>query len=407
MADPAVHPLPSFTGFDFPEQNWFKMPNNWTDLTSEMSSIAEMKIVEYILKHTWGYQEYGVKKAITTDEFRNGRKRKDGTRLDKGTCLSKQSVITGIKLAIKRGLLEEEVDDRDKARVKKYYFLRMKKGGEPQESGGGVKKLDSDVQSLDTGVQDLDSQGQTFGHRTEQEAIERNQQQEGKSYGKFDTTENNNRGIAAALVKRGVDNATAQRLANEHTRDCLLNNIQWFDHTLKTRPQKADKNPPGLLIRAITNDIAAEGHQQDFQTQQQKEMVRTKKKAALAVQQKLLETLKQQQVATLKQQELARAKQLEILRERHHTTAQDGKLWQKILDKLRAELSLLKFKTYLAHSELLSLKNDQAIICVPSHFIGTWVEKNLSTKLQQLLGEYSNEPNILIQCRTLDAPKIE
>src|SRR5215212_445089 len=101
----------SFPGFDIPRQNWFKMPNNWTDITADISSIAELKVVEYVLKHTWGYQEYGVHKRITNDEFMHGRRRKDGDRMDKGTGLSKPSVIAGLKAAVDHGLLIEQVDD--------------------------------------------------------------------------------------------------------------------------------------------------------------------------------------------------------------------------------------------------------------------------------------------------------
>ena len=38
-----------FPGFDIPRQNWFKLPNNWTDLTAAMGSWAEQKVVEYVL----------------------------------------------------------------------------------------------------------------------------------------------------------------------------------------------------------------------------------------------------------------------------------------------------------------------------------------------------------------------
>ena len=40
--------IASFPGFDIPRQNWFKMPNNWTDITAAISSIAELKVVEYM-----------------------------------------------------------------------------------------------------------------------------------------------------------------------------------------------------------------------------------------------------------------------------------------------------------------------------------------------------------------------
>ena len=118
---------PLFQGFGRPESNFFRLPNEWTDITASIvGSFAEQKVVEYVLKHTWGYSEFDVLKKITTDEFINGRKRKDGTRIDTGTGLSKPSIIQGLTSAVQHRLLEVEIDDRDKARIKKYYKLRMK-----------------------------------------------------------------------------------------------------------------------------------------------------------------------------------------------------------------------------------------------------------------------------------------
>ena len=58
----AVIPMP-FEGFDPPESNFWRLPNNWFDLVSHFTSWAEHKVVEYILRHTWGYHEYGVGQA--------------------------------------------------------------------------------------------------------------------------------------------------------------------------------------------------------------------------------------------------------------------------------------------------------------------------------------------------------
>ena len=77
----AYQPARKFQGFEEPKQNYFKMPNSWTDLTAAVRSLAALKVVEYVLRHTWGFREYGVKKLITLDEFQNGRKRSDGTRV--------------------------------------------------------------------------------------------------------------------------------------------------------------------------------------------------------------------------------------------------------------------------------------------------------------------------------------
>src|SRR5438270_9415058 len=137
---------PIYAGFSKPEANFFRLPNEWTDITAKISSLAELKLVEYVLKHTWGYSEFDMVKKITTDEFMYGRKKRDGTRIDTGTGLSKPSVIAGLKSAVKHGLLEEETDESDKARIKKYYKLKMRTPREEDEPQRGA--TNSDVKNL-------------------------------------------------------------------------------------------------------------------------------------------------------------------------------------------------------------------------------------------------------------------
>lgn len=157
-----------FTGFSRPESNFFKLPNEWIDITADIDNIAELKVVQYILRHTWGYQEYGIKKHITIDEFIRGRKRKDGSRMDSGTGLSEMSVRNGITKALEHGFIEAIVDDSDKARVKKYYSLKM------QKDESYEKDSYEEVQTLESGVQSLDPRGTSFRPRSEKETLERN-----------------------------------------------------------------------------------------------------------------------------------------------------------------------------------------------------------------------------------------
>src|SRR6266566_3906989 len=159
-----------FEGFNKPEANFFRLPNEWTDITAQVTSLAEMKLVEYVLKHTWGYSEFDTVKKITTDEFMYGRKRKSGERIDKGTGLSKPSIIQGLTSAIQHGLLEVEIDDSDRARIKKYYKLKMKTMFEDEP---GQRAGEPDVKNLYIGVKNFNSRGKTSLQRSEKETIER------------------------------------------------------------------------------------------------------------------------------------------------------------------------------------------------------------------------------------------
>ena len=159
----------TFEGFSKPEANFFRLPNEWTDITAQVTSLAEMKLVEYVLKHTWGYSEFDMVKKITTDEFMYGRKKKSGERVDNGTGLSKPSVIAGLKSAVTHGLLEEETDDSDKARIKKYYKLKMRNPIEEDEPEN--EEAQSDVKNLYIGVKKFDIEGKESLHRSEKDTL--------------------------------------------------------------------------------------------------------------------------------------------------------------------------------------------------------------------------------------------
>jgi len=162
---------PLFQGFSKPEANFFRLPNEWTDITAKITSLAEMKVVEYVLRHTWGYSEYDIVKKITTDEFMHGRKGKDGNRIDSGTGLSNKSVVEGLHKAVEHGLLEVETDDRDRARIKKYYKLKMKSSLEEGEHESN--DVHADVKNLHIGGKNVHSDYVKSSHRSEKDTIER------------------------------------------------------------------------------------------------------------------------------------------------------------------------------------------------------------------------------------------
>lgn len=175
---------PAFSGFELPEQNWFRLPNSWTDITSDIKSLAELKVVEYVLRHTWGYREFGMAKCISIDEFMKGRRRKDGSRMDRGTGLSNRSVIDGLRNAVSHGYLVEEIDDSDRGRVKKRYYLRMRPSatvtgrqmvagtdptGQSGTSGPIGKHLPPGVKNLHRGVENLHPSGKEASPRSEKD----------------------------------------------------------------------------------------------------------------------------------------------------------------------------------------------------------------------------------------------
>ena len=113
----------TFAGCPALSANFSKLPNVIIDNLHLITSLGELKCILYILRHTFGFGES--RKRISTDEFVHGRKQKGGKRFDKGTGLSPNTVRDGLRRAVEHGFLIVEINNRDKARVTKYYSIKM------------------------------------------------------------------------------------------------------------------------------------------------------------------------------------------------------------------------------------------------------------------------------------------
>lgn len=99
------------------------LPHEFIENLDRVETLAELKVILYLMRHTWGFQDSDQWRHLTLDEFMHGRITKDG-RMDRGTGLTKVSVIAGLEKAIEHGFILEKVNDRDLARIKKSYKLK-------------------------------------------------------------------------------------------------------------------------------------------------------------------------------------------------------------------------------------------------------------------------------------------
>lgn len=118
-------------GLPRPRSNWFRTPNVLTLIVADLAreqSYAEIIVLLYILRHTWGYNEYDKLKHITLDEFVTGRAHADPdrTRIDNGTGLTRRAVQLALRRLETRQVLEVFTDDEDPGRIRKLYRLRIK-----------------------------------------------------------------------------------------------------------------------------------------------------------------------------------------------------------------------------------------------------------------------------------------
>ncbi|HPH97295.1 MAG TPA: hypothetical protein PKW33_11880 [Anaerolineaceae bacterium] len=108
----SVTSLSFSAGFEEPQSNYFRLPNNWLDLLHEIRiayknrSIAPIKVMEYILKHTWGWQRFESGIVLSLDELQNG-KRWGRRRADSGTGLSINAIRKSLSTLEELGYVEK------------------------------------------------------------------------------------------------------------------------------------------------------------------------------------------------------------------------------------------------------------------------------------------------------------
>jgi hypothetical protein len=110
-----------FVGFFEPTENYFRLPNNWFDIATLIRAEfgerfgSPLKMMEYILRHTWGYRRFNGHVKLSAKDIYSGRNI-NGRQIDQGTGLSENSVTKAGKVLEKLGLIEMEYDETDKAR---------------------------------------------------------------------------------------------------------------------------------------------------------------------------------------------------------------------------------------------------------------------------------------------------
>ena len=109
-----------------PDSGWSKLPHSLIEALPIIDTLGELKVILYVLRHTWGYQEFDISKRFTWDELQHGRKRRDKSRMDKGTGLSINTVKKGADRAVEHGFLEKVWEhNRDGGRRSYVYRLNM------------------------------------------------------------------------------------------------------------------------------------------------------------------------------------------------------------------------------------------------------------------------------------------
>jgi DNA-binding MarR family transcriptional regulator len=394
-----------FSGFIFP--NYTQIPDQLFDELLPLLSGAELKVLLYICRRTFGFKKPS--DDISFNQLITGIATKGGKVLDRGTGLSKSSVARALNdLEAKNIILRNRNESNERGHEATTYSLNL--GAPPlsqNETRGLSQNRTSPCPKIEqalvpkSNIQEIEQQQTDLQETATTGAVESDNTDK-DSASKHD--------VVVALVRHGISEKTARRLAGRHTAARVLEKIDFLNYLKEHDPERV-KNPQGWLRKAIEDDYAApDGYQSPAEraaaeaAQRRHDEVITR---AAEEAERRLEAQAARQREELAQKQQAEAARLAELRSRYGTTAREGEIWQQVLDELKFQLPDAVFQSHLATSELLTVRNERdgaAVVMLRDGWTRDWVANRLSVKIQRLLAQHVEGGEVTLQFVAFEPP---
>lgn len=345
-----------FTGFPgYSTPNTTQIPDEFLDNHMAFLSGAEVKVMLYIFRRTLGFKRHA--DNISLNQLLSGIVKRDGTRLDNGTGLSKSTLLGAIKsLVEKRLIVIEQRQSDERGNEPTTYRLnyatplgiKTDLGASENNTPLGAKNdLGVDRNSDQALVPKIDP---TINRETTNSKTR-------DSY-----NNNTNPVVVALLTDHGIGKGVAQSLATQYPPELIQEKVAYIEFLLAERPTDVQK-PAAWLRRAIENDYGApDGFVSEAERQEQAEAENRRKQALYEAQQRAVERDR----AAREEAAAAVEERRQKLHQRFATAADDIAIWTELQQHLIA-VNEKSTAALLADTEVL--KREQGVL-----HVGVWHE---------------------------------
>jgi hypothetical protein len=360
MADPAQsYNFTNFAGYAIP--NTTQIPDEFLDYHMAFLSGAEVKVMLYIFRRTLGFKRYA--DNISLNQLLTGIVKRDGTRLDHGTGLSKSTLLNAIKsLVEKRLIIIEQRQSDERGNEPTTYRLNLSGTlGIKNDLGASENQTPLGIKN-DLGVD----------RKLDQALVLKIEPTINSNTTNSETRDsNNNRAprvpipavVVALLSEKGIGKGAAQALATAYPEDYIREKIAFLDFLLADRPGDVQK-PAAWLRRAIENDYAApDGYVSKEELERQEAEENRRIQAAEEAREREAERQRIRESEREERRQAARAK----LKSKHNTPDDIEEEWQRVLEDIRitGQDSLYAL---VANSQVLNASNGVLDVAVSSSF---------------------------------------
>jgi hypothetical protein len=365
-AKPPIEHHQPFAGFLVP--NTTPIPDQLVDELLPILSGAEIKVVLYICRRTFGFKKQS--DNISINQMLRGVIRRDGTPLDGGVGLSKPTLLRAIKsLSEKQIIIAERRGSAENGNEPTNYRLRMAASlGQKMNQGSSqnfTKPLVKKVAPQQTGLQKTEQQQQRDARNAVAPPAKDPQ-------------------VVVALMSQGIAQKAAERLAGRYSPQRIAEKIEFLQFLKNTDPKKV-KSPQGWLRRAIEENYAAPD---GFQTVAEREAeLAEKQRQQAAIDRAFAQQDQRRQEERLKRQKAA-DEHLAHVKRHYGTNQHELAVWTQVLAALKTAQPATTFQAYIANTILLKLNQSDAVIGVANRLALDWVQNQLADQIQRQLSHH-------------------
>lgn len=245
-----------FSGYSAP--NYTPVPDQLFDEHLHLLSGAELKVLLYICRRTFGFKRGS--DNISLNQMLSGIVKKDGTRLDNGTGLSKSTLLKAIKSLVEMNLVvSEQRSSESKGNEATNYRLNVRDSLE-RDFEGGVSENNTPL-----GIKN-DLGGDRFSYQALGIKIDPTINSNTTNSNTRDSNNNNTPSsqeptvdedsVVVALTSRKIAKRVAQKLAGDFPSEYVEEKIAFHDFLVAERPADI-KKPAAWLRSAVENDYSA------------------------------------------------------------------------------------------------------------------------------------------------------
>lgn len=330
-----------FQGFQFPTTT--PVPDEVFDILMYHLSGNDLKVLLYICRRTFGFKKDN--DNISLNQMLTGITTKEGKVLDRGTGLSKPTLLRSVRSLENSGVI---------VRIRRQ---SAEKGNEPTNyrlnflAPLGKKMILGGDQNFTKPLVKERYPQQTVLQETEvqQDVV-----------------------VRQALQNFGISKSGATKLAQDYPEELILEKLSLAQWLTSTGAPAVSKNPSGWLRKAIEEDYAPP---KNFESPREKK-AKSEEDVRLAERE-----TKERQVMEAEFHRV-RAETKEQLLEQYPAKPVGGGLdthsaWELALGRLKDEVGLASYETWLKDTVLLSVTDRVAEIAVASPYIGAWIERKL------------------------------